>query len=301
MNTDYEIYCWICDNSRNSGEGNLANLFVKKNIKDLYKIYSPNKIVFKYKFYNKVINYKYFSPFIGILFCWYYFLKNKKVAYINYLPLWNLFLFIFLPPRTILGPITGGAKYIKNKKSLFRHYFFPIFYKISEYFLNLRTDKIYFSTELLKKELFSDTVEKSNFNYIFKYYSLKIKRKKNIDFLIYYRLHKNKNAFFPYKLIKKLISLNFKIHIVGDYLNNPSVINHGYLNNQKINDLLAKTSFSIVSNENYYGFFAIECFNNHVKLIIQQSEMNNIKYFKKNFISINYDSIYSLSRLKYYK
>jgi hypothetical protein len=289
-----KYYCWASDFSDRTGEGNLARLFIKKEYtQNNYQIFTIKNI--------KILNYKYFSPLIGIIFCWYQFIKGKKVVYLNYLPLWNCLLFIFLPPKTILGPITGGAKYTKSKEFILRHYFFPIFYKISECLLNLRTDKIYFSTELLKKKLFPNTIKKSNFNYTFKYYSLKIKRKKKIDFLIYYRLNKNKNAFFPYKLIKKLISLKFKIHIVGDYFHNPSVINHGYINNQKINDLLAKTSFSIVSNENYYGFFAIECFNNHVKLIVQQSEINNIKYFKKNFVSINYDSIYSLSRLKYYK
>ena len=34
--------------------------------------------------------------------------KNKEICYINYLPLWNFLIFILLPPKTILGPVTGG-------------------------------------------------------------------------------------------------------------------------------------------------------------------------------------------------
>jgi hypothetical protein len=287
-----KYYCWACDFSNKTGEGNLARLFIKKNILQRnYKIFTINNI--------KILGYKYFSPLIGILFCWYLFIKRKKVAYLNYLPLWNCSLFIFLPPGTIFGPITGGAYY--KKQILLRKFCFPIAYKISEFFLNLRNVKIYFSTELLKKYLTKSTIRKSNFNFILNNYQQKKICKKEIDFLIYYRIHKNKEDFFPYDLIKKLISLNFEIHIVGDYLKNSSVFNHGYIDNNKIQKLLSKTFFSITSNENPYGLFAIECFNNNVKLIIQKSEIKKITYFKEKFIFTNYNSIYSLKNLKYYK
>ena len=168
-----KYYCWACDFSDKTGEGNLARLFVKKNYsQNNYKIYT----VENYKILNfinsKILNYKYFLPFIGILFCWHYFIKRKKIVYLNYLPLWNFFLFILLPPKTILGPITGGANY-KNK-FLLRKNIFPIFYKISEIFLNLRKIKIYFSTELLKIFLFKSTIKKSSFNYVLNYYKKKI-------------------------------------------------------------------------------------------------------------------------------
>jgi len=287
-----KYYCWACDFSNKTGEGNLARLFIKKNIfQRNYKIFTANNI--------KILGYKYCSPFIGMLFCWYLFIKGKKIVYLNYLPLWNFLLFIFLPPGTILGPITGGAYY---KKQIFlRKFFFPIAYKISEFFLNLRNTKIYFSTELLKRYLAKSTIKKSNFNFILNYYQKKNLHKKEIDFLIYYRIHKNKEKFFPYDLINKLISLNFKVHIVGDRLNNSSVFNHGYIDNQKIQKLLSKTFFSIASNENPYGLFAIECFNNNVKLIIQKSEIKKITSFKEKFIFVNYNSIYSLNNLRYYK
>jgi hypothetical protein len=287
-----KYYCWACDFSDGTGEGNLARLFIKKKYaQNNYQIFTIHNI--------KILNYKYFSPLIGIIFCWYQFIKGRKVVYLNYLPLWNCLLFIFLPPKTILGPITGGASY--KKKKFIRRFFFPLTYKISEFFLNLRNIKIYFSTELLKKYLYLSTIKNSNFNFVFNYYKKKIIQKKEIDFLIYYRIHKNKDSFFPYNLIKKLILLNFNIHIIGDRFNNPLVINHGYLDNISVNKLLSKTFFSIASGENIYSLFTIECINHDVKILVDNSEKNKIDYFKKNFIKLNFKNLKDISNLKIMK
>jgi hypothetical protein len=281
-----QVICWACDISKNTGEGNLANLFVKKSLRNNCTIYTPDKLNFNKKFFKKIVNYKYISPLIGIFFCWFFFFKNKKIAYINYLPLWNFIIFALLPPKTLLGPITGGA-YFEKKEYFVRKYLFPILYKISEFFLITRGTPINFSTELLKKYLFNFTIKKSNFSYVFKYYSKKIYKKKNIDFLIYYRKHKNKEALFNFEVVKNLIQLNFKIHVVGDYYKNVHVKNHGYLNNKEINNLLSRTHFSLISNENLYTMFTIECLNNNVKIIADISQKNKIKYFKKEFLFLN--------------
>ena len=103
--TKKELFVWTCDYSENTGEGKLARLFLKKlNKKNNFKI------VFNQK---KVVKKKYLSTLMGITYCWKKFLKKEKVCYLNYLPLWNFLIFIFLPPKTILGPITGGANYSK--------------------------------------------------------------------------------------------------------------------------------------------------------------------------------------------
>jgi len=290
------VYCWACDFSKNSGEGNLANLFVSEKFNNNYKIYTPHRLNINKKFSN-IINYKYISPLIGVFFCWFFFIKNKKVVYINYLPLWNFLIFALLPPKTILGPITGGAHFVE-KNELIRGLLFPIFYKISEFFLIIRKSEINFSTELLKKYLFNYTIKKSNFNYIFKYYSKKISKKKSIDFVIYYRKHKNKEALFPFSFIKNLIKLNFKIHIVGDYFKNSYVKNLGYLSNKKINNLLSKSFFSLISNENPYTLFTIECLNNNVKIIADINFKKEIKYFRKEFIFLDFKKTINKNFLK---
>ena len=274
-----KYYCWACDFSNRTGEGNLARLFIKKSYLQNYQIFTTSNI--------KFLKYKYLSPLIGILFCWYLFMKRKKVVYLNYLPLWNCFLFMFLPPGTILGPITGGA-YFERKQYFIRKFIFPILYKISELFLLTRNNEIYFSTELLKNYLFKYTIKKSQFNYIFNFYSKTKKKKKNIDFVIYYRKHVNKESSYSYNFIEKLISLKFKIHIVGDHFFNKFVINHGYISNKKINLLLSRTFFSISSNENFYTLFNMECFKHNVVVIIDKTKKKYIRYFKNKFLFIDF-------------
>jgi hypothetical protein len=74
-----QFYCWACDISKNSGEGNLANLFIKKNLGGNCIIYTPDKLNINNKNFNRIVNYKYISPLIGIFFCWFFFLKKKKL------------------------------------------------------------------------------------------------------------------------------------------------------------------------------------------------------------------------------
>jgi hypothetical protein len=297
-----KIYCWTCDISKNTGEGNLARIFLKNlRINNNIYIFDLKKLNITNIFLFKILNYKYISPFIGLIFCWYFFFQKKKICFINYLPLWNCILFIFLPPQTILGPITGGANFKNDNKHFVRKYIFPLLYKISEIFINFRLKRIIFSTDLLKPFLKKSTIAKSNFNYIFNLVDKKKKNIKNIDFLIYYRKHRNKESFFPYDFIKKLISLNFKVHVIGDYLNLNSVTNYGYVDNKFINRILSKTFYTLASNENLYSLFTIESINNHVKIIVDKNQFKKIKFFKENFICLDFNKIYNISALKIIK
>jgi hypothetical protein len=294
-----EFYCWVCDYSSNSGEGNLARLFVKKKeINNKIKLFSNNNLEIKNKLLYNIINYKYFSPIIGIIFCWFCFFNKKKVIFLNYLPFWNILIFILLPPKTEFGPITGGSNFSNNKINLVRKYAFPILYKISEFFIYIRVKKIIFSTDLLTKYINKKTILKSEFNYIFKMKKKKKSEKKDIDFFIYYRKHLNKESFFDYNFIKKLISLKYKIHVAGDHLNYPSIINHGYINNKFINKFLSRSRYTLASGENLYSVFTMECLNNNVKIIVKKKDKYKINFFKKEFIILDYEKIYNIINLK---
>ena len=287
------LYLWTSDRAENSGEGKLARIFIKYSIdQEKYKI-KFNKS--KKKDYNR-----YVSPFIGILYCWKHYLGNKKVAYINYLPLWNFFIFILLPPKTILGPITGGALF--NKNSFFnysvRYFLFPFLYKISEFFMNIRSSNLVFSTDLLKRYLSKKTIKKSRFNFVFRGFTIKKKIKKKIDFLIYYRKHKNKENFFPLYFIQNLIKLNFQINIVGDRLNIPSVKNYGMVSNKKVSKLQSIAKYTIISGENPYSFFILESLSNNMKIIINKNDKDKLEFNKKNFIKINFNETKDLKKLK---
>ena len=292
--TKKKLFVWTCDYSENSGEGRLARLFVKRlNQKKKYDLRFNQ---------SKILKQKYLSTLLGIIYCWKKYLKNETVCYLNYLPFWNFLIFVFLPPNTILGPITGGADFSKSNifNKIIRGLVFPIFYKISELLIIFRNVEIIFSTNLLKKYLFIKTIKKSNFNFVVKNFSLekKFKKKKKIDFIIYYRKHKNKESFFPYKLIKKLKEFNFKVYIIGDKLFSSSVKNFGFLNNRKVNYLQSQAKYTISSGENPYSFFNLECLFNDVKIIIEKGTKKKITFFKKNFIEIDFNSLNDISKLK---
>jgi len=241
----------------------------------------------KNKIINKIINYKYISPFFGVLICWYLFLKKKDITYVNYLPLWNFLIFLLLPPSTKIGPITGGALFSKNNQYLIRNYIFPILYKFSEKIINFRYEKVLFSTSLLKKYLEKKTIKKSKFNFVFNYIKIKNIKKKSIDFLIYFRRHKNKEDLFNYSFLKKIASnKHLKIFVVGDSINMPNIKNLGYISNTKLINLLNKTRFTLSSNENIFSFFNIECINSNVKIYSNKNDIPKSNFFKNKFISV---------------
>ena len=292
--TKKKLFVWTCDYSENSGEGKLARLFIKKLNKKKFFIIKFNQ--------KKILTLKYISTFWGIIYCWKKYLNKETVCYLNYLPLWNFLIFIFLPPKTILGPITGGAHY--SKSNLFSYFIrgviFPIFYKISEFFLNLREINPVFSTNLLEKYLSKKTVKKSELNFVVKNFFFKknYKKKKTIDFLIYYRKHENKKSFFPFDLIKKLTKLKFKIYVVGDKLDLPNVKNCGFLTSKRMSNLQSQARYTIISGENPYSFFILECIAYKIKIIIEKDMTKRITLFKKNFIVLNYNSLNSIKKLK---
>ncbi len=278
--TDNKLIFWVCDYSDKTGEGNLARKFISENFK-------KKKIKINTLKIDNFLNHKYIIPFVGIISCWKNYFKGNSIGYINFLPLWNFLIFFLLPPKTILGPITGGALYDKTNKINYyiRNIFFPIFYKFSEIALNLRyKNKLVFSTELLKKYLSKKTIKRCEFNFVLKNLKFKKKRRnKDIDFLIYYRIHNNKSLMFDYRLIKNLTLLNLKIFIVGDSLKIKKVNNLGYVNRKKINILQSRSKYSLCSGENIYSLFIIECITNHVKIFINKDQIKKVKILKKFF------------------
>jgi len=276
---------WACDFSKNTGEGNLARLYINQS-DGKQKILSVKTFI-KNSTIRKIFDFKYISPFFGVLICWYFFFQKKEITYVNYLPLWNFFIFLLLPPKTKIGPITGGAIFEKKSQYFVRKYIFPKFYKISEKIILFRYKKIIFSTSLLKQYLSPRTKKKCQFNFILNYIKINKLRKKSIDFLIYYRKHKNKKNLYNYSFLDEVCKKNKKIYIVGDTLKIQNAKNLGYISNKKLLSLLAKTRFTISSNENIFSLFNIECINNNVKIFVEKKNIPKVKNLAKKFISIN--------------
>ena len=204
-------------------------------------------------------------------------------------------LFLFLPKKTILGPITG-AKVSKNYYSfqgIIRRFLFPLLYWISIRILFNKWQVSLFSTENLKCFIPNKYLSKAFFNFqLIRLISLKKVKKKKIDFLIYYRNHPNKFDKKTINLINQ-ISKNFSVFIVGDNFNNSKVKNLGIINKKKLSYYLSNAKMTISSDENLISNFNIECLNNGVKVILRTDKkfpnflksynFFKIKYYKQDF------------------
>ena len=277
---------WCCDYRKNTGEGLLARKFLDK--------YYRNKKI-KIFFSNKNFFLKdYLYPYIGIIILWYYYLKGKKILYINYLPLWNFPIFIFCPPNTIFGPITGSIQInkITSLKSFFRLFLFPIFYKFSLFFLNLRCKKILFATNILKKFLYKKILKKTLLNFIlldFKIYKKNFKKK--YDLIIYFRKHENKFFNHHYKLINNYINKGKKIIVIGDILKIGGVNNYGRVGKDNMINLIKQSKFSLSGDDNALSLFNLDCLKYKVKVIYNKKLSFQVpNHLKKRFLPYDFNN-----------
>ena len=303
-NKNNTVYCWACDLGENRGEGRLtliylkkkfsphSNFFIRNTEEIFYSTYDNLKSNFKTK-ENTNLNFfhSYISPFIGVLWLWYNFILGRKICYLNFLPLWNSLLIILLPPKTLLGVITGSIykKKVNNLKSFIRKYIVPILYYFNSKLILFRNKKLYFSTELLKK-YFSKNNKNLEFNFILNSIEFKKFEKKNIDFAIYFRKYDTKSNSFFKGLIEYLNQSNYKFVYFGDKCENIEENYLGLLSNEKVQNILSKTKYSFISEENFYSIYSIECISNHVNLFYNKQDID-LKIFKsKNkFIDILFD------------
>ena len=243
----FTFFAYCCDKSNFRGEGILCLSYLNllKKILKSYKfvIYCPvkNKKKINHNFF-----YKYSSPIYGIFKIWSYHLRGYNTLYINFLPLWNFMLFLFLPKKTLLGPITGGNfqgsdHYLLTK---IRKILLKNLYKISIYIILKKNIKCIFSTSLLKNYLPSRLKKRSLFN--FQLYGLKILNfinfNKEIDILYYNRNHFTKKNKKVIKLLHYLKS-QYSILIVGDNLK--GFKNVGTIRREKVIQLLKKTKLTL--------------------------------------------------------
>lgn len=301
---------WANDFSENSGEGRLARNFLLK----IRKFY-PNSI-FKIKTFHqefllnknrtlkkKIINkkhffYKYISLFYGIFYLW----KNreKKIVYLNYLPFWNFLIFLFLPSKTILGPITGGViiKKPDSFENIIRLVFFPIFYRISLFIISIKFNKIIFSTNLLKK-YFHRNNDSFFFGYVYSFFNktnYNFNKKKKFDLVFYNRNYKSKKNF----LIKKIILClpeKIKVCVIGDKFEGANLFNYGYVSHKKTLKLISQSEMAFGSSENSLSLFAIDCYNSGVRLIFDRDTLFDNIFSKKNIILIDYKKYFDSSAI----
>ncbi len=300
-----KIFIWCSDIREDTGEGILANKFINdlkkynKNCTFLVKKISNTKILFLRKVFGNISD-RFIIPTCGIFYLWfsYFFKNNRKICYVNYLPLWNFLLFLFLPPKTILGPITGGSKFLKKSINnyLIREILFNILYKISILILQIRHEKLLFSTNLLKNKFI--LFKKSYFNYVFKDFKFKDKRLvRYYDLIFYLRKHKNKNTNLLIELAQNL-SKNHKIITIGEKINNKKIKNLGKINKKNLSTILQKSKYSFISPENIYSLFALDCLSNGVHVFYNKGNIS-LNEVKKNMTPLDYNKFnFLLKNLK---
>ena len=72
---------------------------------------------------------------------------------------------------------------------------------------------------------------------------------------------------------------------MGDKYTRPNLINYINIPRKKLLTFLDKTKFTIVSDENFYSLFAIDCFSSNIHVFFNQSVKPNQFYFNENLIN----------------
>jgi len=299
---NFNTFVWSSDFEDFTGEGLLARCFVENCF--LYnakaKILSNGSEFFYFKkkitktkpkiYYNNFFT-KYLLFFYGIILIWNFHLKGKKTFYINYLPLWNFFIFFFLPSATILGPITGNI--YKNRiysfNSFIRKVIFPIFYYISIKIIFKKYKTLIFSTENLEKIIPSYLKNKCIFNFCLLSYKKRKLIKKNINFVFYFRKHPSKTNDFHEFLIKKLADSGRKVIVVGDEFLYKNVVNYINVPREHLLSLLDRASYAVSAGDNFYSLFLLDCISCNVKLFFNKDlKPKNFQFSNMTLIPLNF-------------
>tara|TARA_B100000902_G_scaffold310073_1_gene299570 strand:+ start:93 stop:1034 length:942 start_codon:yes stop_codon:yes gene_type:complete len=244
-----KIFYWSNDTQENSGEGILSRNFLKF-LKTKYKNYNYINLN-KFKKKNNFL-YNYLLPFWGIIKIWRCHLRGNISCYINYLPIWNFFIFLFLPKETILGPITGTT----TKKNIL--YKFLVF--IGVHILKSKQKKILFSHDQFKK--YFKNKKKYFFNFLF--YRFKIDHKiskKKFDLVFYFKKNSNKGNYFLISLIEN-ISYKYKIAVIGDNFpkikNKINIKSFRTVSRKNAHKIISLSRYALSSKENHYSFFVLD-------------------------------------------
>jgi len=282
MNTNLDkdkIYYWANSQLSNDGEGILANnfIFLLKKKYQRASLISINKIKQKKKqsFFSK-----YILPFYGVILLWKYYLNNKKISYINYLPAWNFLLILLLPPGTIIGPVTGSV----NRKNW--NIIFKILSFIGIRILLIKYKKIIFSHDFYKNYIPQNKLKYCLFNFLlFNFKKNKIKKKKIYDFIIYIRKHHNKGNRFIINLIRMLTNKNYKVCVIGEKLDIKKNITYkGFLSRAKTINLILSSKYSLGSFENLFSFFVLDCLSSNLRVFFNNDFKLDNKLIKTNLL-----------------
>ncbi len=251
MSENKEIYYWASNQLNNNGEGVLANNFLnllKVNFKK-YRLVQINNFT---HIDQNTFFYRYILTIWAALILWKYYILGKKISYINFLPAWNFILIFILPPKTIIGPVTGSHNKFNSNLIL----------KFCT-LIGIQILKIKFKKILFSHDFFSEYLNKSDkYFYNFLLYKFNIRDKpisKKYDLIFYIKKHKNKMNNFSLRLIDEL-SNKYKICVIGEkIISKKNVFNMGFVSRKKALNLIKLSKAAVSSPENLFSFFLLDC------------------------------------------
>ncbi len=286
---------WCSDYDNISGEGQLAKKFVKSLKLKKIKIYKPSCNFFLSE---------YLYPYYGIIILWFFYLQGHRTIYVNYLPLWNVPIFLLSPPKTIFGPITGSIQInkLRGLKSLIRYCIFPFLYKLSLYLLKFKGNKVTFATNILSKYTKNIINKNIEINFVLKNIKLKKNKKKNkkiYDLIVYYRNHENKFFQHHFKLINRFLEKKKKVIIFGDYSNFPDAKYIGKQSKKIVENYLKLSKYSLSGDDNLLSLFNLQCIQHNVKIIYNiKLKFQVVYYLRRYFVPFDYEKkIYNEKKL----
>jgi len=285
-----KIFYWSNDIEKNSGEGILARNFLKllRNRYSNYKYINLNKFKKKNNFL-----YNYLLPFWGVFQIWRCHLNGHLSCYINYLPIWNFLIFLLLPKKTLLGPITGTTT---KKNPLYK-----LLVVLGIYVLKNRKKKLLFSHDQFQK-LFINK-KKIFFNFLFYQFKINSKKsRKKFDLVFYFKKNTNKGNIFLTNLIH-IISHKYKIAVIGDYFpnfknkNKTNLKNFGTVSRKKAYKIISSSRFALSSKENHYSYFVLDSLSKGLS-VFYNKELKLSTNLKTNmFLPIDFNDLVKSSKI----
>ena len=123
---------------------------------------------------------------------------------------------------------------------------------------------------------------------------------KKIDFFIYFKNHSAKNPNFLKKIISALTEIGLSVVVFGD---NPILKDVKYfskLNKNQLSYFLKRSRFSIISNENFYSLFCMDCMSYGVRVFFDERIKPKKFFFDKSyFIPIKSNNLnLAISKIK---
>lgn len=313
------IFC--CSFNDNTGEGLLAkNLLVNLSQsypKKKFLIYTLNSIFLitngkiflrfrlKKEANNKIFN-DYLFPFILLIKC-ISLQKNYTTCFFNYLPLWNFLIFLLLPSKVILGPITGNQTNLPFKyfldyplDFLYRKFIISLLNYISRIVLKYKNFNFYWAaTKPVSNVLGS--INHVNFSPLFLDLSFKTKKTfiQKESFVFMYSLDNKpiKNFKQAIKFVRYLDDNDVKVVFVGNELNLINGISKKNISHNQFISYLKKAKVYYCMSYESAGFTSLQAtfFNS----IVFGYRGSGAEFFSgKNFVCIDKDRYNDLKKIK---